>query len=82
MGSRPGNHFYFIWPSTSVAVTRGNVDYRAFLASKVDWGSVIASYLGIPLFLCLWLRFKFINKIKVVKLEECEFDVDYASKHH
>jgi lysine-specific permease len=45
-------------------------DYKAFLASKVDWGSVIAAYLGIPLFLCLWLVFKFINKTKVVKLEE------------
>ncbi|MED4206157.1 amino acid permease [Neobacillus mesonae] len=51
-------------------------NFQAFLADKIDWGSVIAAYLGIPLFLCLWFGFKFFRKTKVVKLEEVEFEFD------
>jgi lysine-specific permease len=51
-------------------------NFQAFLADQVDWGSVVAAYLGIPLFLCLWLGYKLIRKTKVVKLEEIEFDFD------
>ncbi|MBN6185763.1 amino acid permease [Aneurinibacillus sp. BA2021] len=49
-------------------------NFQAFLADKIDWGSVVAAYLGIPLFLVLMLGYKFIKKTKVVKLEEVEFD--------
>ncbi|WP_042460707.1 amino acid permease [Neobacillus dielmonensis] len=56
-------------------------DYQAFFSAKIDWGNVIAAYLGIPLFLCLLFGYKFIKKTKVVKLEECEFDFEYANKH-
>lgn len=66
--------------AVGLLVTFGQ-DYQAFFSTKVDWGSVIAAYLGIPLFLCLWFGYKFIKKTKVVKLEECEFDFDYANKH-
>lgn len=66
--------------AVGLLVTLGQ-DYQAFLGGKIDWGSVIAAYFGIPLFLCLWFGFKFIKKTKVVKLEECEFDFDFATKH-
>jgi lysine-specific permease len=56
-------------------------DYQAFFSEKIDWGNVIAAYLGIPLFLCMWFGYKFIKKTKVVKLEECEFDFEYVNKH-
>ncbi|MBB2480455.1 amino acid permease [Bacillus sp. APMAM] len=56
-------------------------DYQAFLSDKIDWGSVIAAYMGIPLFLCLWFGFKFIKKTKVVPLEECEIIFDYEKKY-
>jgi lysine-specific permease len=56
-------------------------NYQAFLADKIDWGSVIAAYLGIPFFLILWLGFKLVKKTKVVDLKECEFDFDFAKKH-
>jgi lysine-specific permease len=55
-------------------------DYQAFLAPHIDWGNVIAAYLGIPFFLVLWLGYKFIRKTKVVPLEECEFEFDYKTK--
>ncbi|MFK2826459.1 amino acid permease [Bacillus sp. B190/17] len=52
-------------------------NFQAFLADKIDWGSVVAAYMGIPLFLLLWFGYKFMKKTKVVPLEKCEFDFDY-----
>ncbi|MGE6260551.1 amino acid permease [Heyndrickxia sporothermodurans] len=51
-------------------------DYQAFLGDKIDWMDLIAAYLGIPLFLIMWLGYKFIKKTKVVPLKECKIDVD------
>ncbi|MGC4377500.1 amino acid permease [Fictibacillus sp. Mic-4] len=51
-------------------------NYRAFLSHPIDWGSVIAAYLGIPLFLVMWLGYKFIKKTKVVPLDKCEIDFE------
>ncbi|MCM3316368.1 amino acid permease [Rummeliibacillus stabekisii] len=48
-------------------------NFQAFLADKVDWGSVVAAYLGIPLFLVLFFGYKFVRKSKVVKPEEMDF---------
>ncbi|OCA91850.1 amino acid permease [Pseudobacillus wudalianchiensis] len=56
-------------------------NFQAFMNDKVDWGNVVAAYLGIPLFLCLWFGYKFIKKTKYVKLEEIEFEFDYEKKH-
>jgi lysine-specific permease len=61
-------------------VTLGQ-DFQAFQGDHIDWGGAIAAYLGIPLFLCLWFGYKYIKKTKVVPLEECEFDFDYAEKN-
>ncbi|MDP4163868.1 MAG: amino acid permease [Bacillota bacterium] len=48
-------------------------NYSAFLGEKIDWNSVLVSYIGLPLFIVLWLGYKFIYKTKVVKLEDCDF---------
>ncbi|WP_081810704.1 amino acid permease [Bacillus sp. UNC438CL73TsuS30] len=55
-------------------------NYQAFLSDHIDWGGVIAAYLGIPLFLVMWLGYKFIKKTKVVPLEECKIDFDEHRK--
>ncbi|WP_052474949.1 amino acid permease [Bacillus badius] len=57
-------------------------NFQAFLADKIDWGSVVAAYMGIPLFLLLWLGYKLIKKTKVVPLQECEFDFADHEKHN
>ncbi|XJZ29080.1 amino acid permease [Bacillota bacterium Lsc_1132] len=49
-------------------------NYSAFLGSHIDWNGVLVSYIGIPLFLALWLGYKFTKKTKVVPLEECDLD--------
>ncbi|MGX9134690.1 amino acid permease [Rummeliibacillus sp. JY-2-4R] len=48
-------------------------NFQALLADQVDWGSVIAAYLGIPFFLILLFGYKLVRKSKVVKLEEMDF---------
>ncbi|WP_088833885.1 amino acid permease [Paenibacillus tyrfis] len=40
----------------------------------VDWAYLFASYIGIPLFLAIWLTYKWKHKTKMLKLEECVFD--------
>ncbi len=53
-------------------VTLGQ-NYQAFLADKIDWSSVIATYIGIPLFAALWRGYKLKNKTKVVAYHEMQF---------
>jgi lysine-specific permease len=49
-------------------------DYSGFIGGTVDWGSILATYIGIPIFIVLWLGYKFIKKTKVVPLHECDFE--------
>ncbi len=48
----------------------------AFSDGAVDWQLLVASYIGIPVFLAFWLGYKWTKKTKVVKLENCNFDVE------
>jgi lysine-specific permease len=48
-------------------------DYPAFTGGKVDWNGVFVSYIGLPLFIIVWLGYKFTKKTKVIPLEQCEF---------
>lgn len=49
-------------------------NYQAFLTSEIDWYGVAVSYIGLPIFLGLWLGYKLVHKTKVVPLKECSFD--------
>ncbi|MCY9593314.1 amino acid permease [Paenibacillus chitinolyticus] len=49
-------------------------NYSAITESGVDWAGLIASYIGIPLFLIVWIAYKVKKKTKVLRLEECRFD--------
>ncbi|WP_236712753.1 amino acid permease [Peribacillus muralis] len=51
-------------------------NYQAFLGDHINWAGVMAAYLGIPLFLVMWLGYKFVKKTKVIPLEECRIDFD------
>jgi len=46
----------------------------AFSDGEVDWQFLFASYVGIPLFLALWLGHKWKFKTKALKLEECDLE--------
>jgi lysine-specific permease len=45
-----------------------------FGEAKIDWGGVISSYIGLPLFLVLWVWYKKRYSTKVIKLEDVDFD--------
>lgn len=53
-------------------------DYAAFLKPEFTnpawWQKIGISYIGLPIFLIFWLSFKFVNKTKVIPLEDCKFD--------
>lgn len=49
-------------------------NYQAFLGDHIDWSGVIVSYVGIPLFIALWLGYKFHRKTKMVTLADCSFE--------
>lgn len=51
-------------------------NYSAFLGGHIDWTSILISYIGLPLFIIVWLSFKFIKKTKIVPLEECDFSTN------
>ncbi len=53
-------------------VTLGQ-NYQALLADKIDWYSISATYIGIPLFLIIWLGYRLIRRTHIVKYYEMTF---------
>ncbi|USG64678.1 amino acid permease [Brevibacillus ruminantium] len=51
-------------------------NYTAFTGDSIDWNGVLVSYIGLPLFLAVWLGYKFTMKTKLVPLQ----DVDLSCK--
>lgn len=50
-------------------------NFKGFMSNDIDWYGMAVTYIGLPLFLMLWLGYKWINKTKIVKLQECDFDM-------
>ncbi|RYL95059.1 amino acid permease [Sporolactobacillus sp. THM7-4] len=46
--------------------------YSAFSGGQIDWGTLVAGYIGIPAFLAVWLIAKWKMKAKLIPLEECD----------
>ncbi|PLS08400.1 amino acid permease [Neobacillus cucumis] len=49
-------------------------NYQAFLNGRIDWYGVAVSYIGLPIFLAVWIGYKMVHKTKVVPLKECSFE--------
>ncbi|MFK2825513.1 amino acid permease [Bacillus sp. B190/17] len=49
-------------------------NYSAFMKETIDWNGALISYIGLPLFLAVWLGYKFVKKTKVVPFDQCDFD--------
>lgn len=54
--------------------------YEIFLGKPVSWSDLLASYIGIPFFLILWLGYKWTKKTKVIPLGECSFELKEDQK--
>ncbi|MEN2259225.1 amino acid permease [Paraclostridium benzoelyticum] len=50
--------------------------YSCITPNGVDWHSLIASYIGIPLFIALYAGYKIKHKTKVVSLDEVDLTFD------
>ncbi|WP_419880693.1 amino acid permease [Peribacillus sp. B-H-3] len=46
-------------------------NYSAFTGGAIDWRGILVSYVSLPIFIVLWLGYKFLRKTKVVKLSDC-----------
>ncbi len=51
----------------------GGQNYQAFMNSQIDWYGLVVSYISLPIFIALWLGYKWKHKTKLVKLSHCEF---------
>ncbi|UVK77413.1 MAG: lysine:H(+) symporter [Sodalis sp. Fle] len=60
-----------------LAITLGQ-NYQAFWTDSIDWNSIIATYIGVPLFLFIWLGYKWRRGSRMVRYEEMIFP-DYRS---
>ncbi|NIE68027.1 amino acid permease [Burkholderia sp. Ax-1719] len=47
-------------------------DYQAFTSSKIDWASVVATYIGIPLFALMWLGYRIVKRTRFIRYDEME----------
>lgn len=57
-------------------------NYAAFLENTIDWGSVTATYIGIPLFLAIWFGYKMKTGCRFVRYAEMKFPEKYDPKAH
>ncbi|MGF9906382.1 amino acid permease [Brevibacillus porteri] len=55
-------------------------NYSAFMGGTIDWYGVLVSYIGLPLFLIIWLAYKITQKTKLVPLEQVDFSMDEYTK--
>lgn len=44
----------------------------AFSGGRIDWGEIVAAYIGIPIFLAVWLIAKWKMKSKLIPLDQCD----------
>ncbi|KHF33646.1 Lysine-specific permease [Paenibacillus sp. P1XP2] len=44
----------------------------AFTGSKIDWYGLLVSYVSVPLFIVIWLGYKWVKGSKLIPLKECD----------
>ncbi len=49
------------------------------IVTGMNWYGIIVSYIGLPVFVMLWLGYKWIKKTKIVKLTDCDFQYEGAN---
>ncbi len=54
-----------------LVITLGQ-NYEAFNKDTIDWAGVVATYVGLPLFLVIWFGYKWVKGTKVVRYEEMD----------
>ncbi|SUC18675.1 lysine transporter [Proteus mirabilis] len=55
-------------------------NYQAFLEDTIDWYGVVATYIGIPLFLLIWFTYKIVKKTRFIRYSEMQFPEHIENK--
>ncbi|MDO4681889.1 MAG: amino acid permease [Lautropia sp.] len=58
-----------------LTITLGQ-NYQAFMEERIDWGGVVATYIGLPVFLGIWLAYRLIRGGGFIAYKDMKFDVD------
>jgi lysine-specific permease len=48
-------------------------NYQAFLQDTIDWNGVVATYIGLPLFLLIWFAYRIVKGSRIVRYDEMVF---------
>ncbi|GAA0336844.1 amino acid permease [Morganella psychrotolerans] len=59
-----------------LGITLGQ-NYEAFLQDQIDWVGVVATYIGLPLFLAIWFGYKITKRTRFVRYGEMDFPGSY-----
>ncbi|WP_404298776.1 amino acid permease [Alicycliphilus denitrificans] len=54
-----------------MTITLGQ-NYQAFLQERIDWTGVVATYIGLPLFLLVWFGYRWIKGSRIVPYSEMQ----------
>lgn len=49
-------------------------NYQAFMEERIDWLGVVATYIGLPVFLGIWLAYRLKTGSRFVRYSEMKFD--------
>lgn len=49
-------------------------NYQAFLADRIDWTGVVATYIGLPVFLGIWFGYRLIKGSRFVRYADMSFE--------
>ncbi|GIP30467.1 lysine-specific permease [Paenibacillus sp. J23TS9] len=48
----------------------------AFTGSSIDWYGILVSYVSVPLFIVIWLAYKWIKGSKLIPLKQCDLNTN------
>ncbi len=62
-----------------LVITLGQ-NYEAFLKDQIDWGGVVATYIGLPVFLIIWWAYRLTKGARTVAYRDMVFDGQVTPK--
>lgn len=58
-----------------MVITLGQ-NYEAFTAQRIDWTGVVATYIGLPIFLLIWLGYRLVKGSRIVRYQDMQVQGD------
>ncbi len=55
-------------------------NYQAFADIPNRWPEIIATYIGVPVFLALWLGYRIVRKTRLIDYEDMPFELPKTAK--